>query len=928
MKPNMEQLIFNLNGKPVSCEVSRQTTLASLLRDQLGLTGTKVGCESGDCGSCSVIVDDELVKSCQTPAYKMAGKSVTTIEGIHATDGGTSDMQLAFLRHGTTQCGYCTPAMILAGETLLRKNKTPNRNEIREAIDPVLCRCTGYQQIVDAIEDVAHSRQSGRGVKAAPVQPAEGPLAYVGNPKAQAVDGLDKVTGKAKYVGDMKLPGMLYAKVLRSPLPHARIKKLNTAPALEIPGVKAVITSEDFVNHGNFGWPVQDAFILAYQKVRYVGDPIAVVAAESESAASKAVKAIELELEELPVLSDLHQALEEKQNIIPENSGGTSNLCLTHIVRNGDPKPILAESEVKFDQTFNFQHQEHAYIETEAALAIPETDGSVTVYANDQSPFINRDNTAAVLGLPKEKVRIIQPPVGGSFGGKDDIGYQNSGQVARLALLTGRPVRLVLDRRESLAASYKREGMEIRLQLGAGKDGKLRAAHADLLADSGAYASMTPLSAWRATMHATGSYRYEAATVDTHVLYTNNGYSGAFRGFGNPQACAAIEIAMDEIAERLGRDPIDLRLQNILKKGDHAFTGNVMNFEVNVGRCLEWARQASDWERKRAQFTAQPKDLETRRGLGVACYFHGSGLGGEGTDYANANIRVEADYTITLQHGMTDYGQGSRTIFTLIAAEALGLAPERIQMLRPDTQTAVESGPTVASRATLVGGNAVRVTAQKLAQTILLAAADLLGCQPEEVRRHHGHYISPQENEATFEQVIDRAREMGLTLSTQGYWQIPKIHWDFEKGEGVPYFTYAYGAQVAEVEVNQHSGEIKVIKIWASHDAGTIVFPAGAKGQMLGGIAQGVGYALTEGFSYTNGYPDKLSLKQYAMPTALQTPEIELTYLDSFQPEGPFGAKGLAEPTMVATAPAIANAVYQASGQRLRTFPLKLQKKS
>jgi CO/xanthine dehydrogenase Mo-binding subunit len=484
-----------------------------------------------------------------------------------------------------------------------------------------------------------------------------------------------------------------------------------------------------------------------------------------------------------------------------------------------------------------------------------------------------------------------------------------------------------MTREEDILCSTKRHPGIVRIKYGARRDGIIIACDVEYILNAGAWSTLSPIVLWRGTVHSGGPYRIENFRVDAKAVATNTVPNGAFRGFGNPQACAAVEIAMDELAERLGRDPIDLRLQNILKKGDRAFTGNVMNFEVNAGRCLEWARQASDWDRKRAQFAAQPKDLEIRRGLGVACYFHGSGLGGEGTDYANASIRVEGDYTITLQHGMTDYGQGSRTIFTLIAAEALGLAPERIQMLRPDTQTAVESGPTVASRATLVGGNAVRVTAQKLAQTILFAAADLLNCKPEEVRRHHGHYVSPQENEATFEQVIDHAREMGLTLSTQGYWQIPKIHWDFEKGEGVPYFTYAYGAQVAEVEVNQRSGEIKVIKIWASHDAGTIVFPAGAKGQMLGGIAQGLGYALTEGFSYTNGYPDKLSLKQYAIPTALQTPEIELTYLDSIQPEGPFGAKGLAEPTMVATAPAIANAVYQASGQRLRSFPLVLQKK-
>jgi CO/xanthine dehydrogenase Mo-binding subunit len=276
---------------------------------------------------------------------------------------------------------------------------------------------------------------------------------------------------------------------------------------------------------------------------------------------------------------------------------------------------------------------------------------------------------------------------------------------------------------------------------------------------------------------------------------------------------------------------------------------------------------------------------------------------------------------------MTDYGQGSRTIFTLLAAEVLGISPQQIHMLRPDTQTAIESGPTVASRATMVGGNAVRVTAQKLAQTLLLSAADLLGCAPDEVRRQHGRFVSHHENDATFEQVVDHAREMGLPLSAQGYWQLPEIHWDFAAGKGIPYYAYCYGAQVAEVEVNQIDGGIKVVKIWAAHDAGAIIFPGGAKGQMLGGIVQGLGYALTEGFTFTDGYPDKLSLKQYTMPTALDVPEIELHYLDTIQPEGPFGAKGLAEPTLIATAPAIANAVFQATGQRLRAIPIAIQKR-
>lgn len=918
---------FVLNGKPVRVSAAPETILLRVLRDDLGLTGTKMGCESGHCGACSVLLDDRLVKACQTPVQSIAGRAVTTIEGIHAADGGPGDLQQAFLRHGATQCGYCIPAMILAGEALLRRNSSPSRAEIQEAISPVLCRCTGYQQIIEAIEEVAQTRaRAMRGPKAAPAAaPAVGAYHYIGSPAIQAADGLEKVMGQAKYVGDMVLPGMLYAKVLRSPLPHARIALLDVDPARAVPGVLAVITAADFVDRGAFGWPVRDAFVLAHEKVRYVGDPIAAVAAESEAAARAGVQAILLELEALPVVTDPRAALDPSAPIVPTNSGGDINLCTTHIVRNGEPGPILAGCPVQLDETYTFQHQEHAYIETEGALAVPEEDGSVTIYANDQSPFINRDNAAAVLGLPKDKVRVIQPPVGGSFGGKDDIGYQCSAQAARLALLTGRPVRLVLERSESLAASYKREGMEIRLHLGATAEGHLRAAHADLLVDSGAYASMTPLSAWRATMHAAGCYRYEAATVDTQVVYTNNGYSGAFRGFGNPQACAAIEMAIDELAQRLGCDPIEYRLQNILRQGERAFTGNPILHEVNVGRCLEWVRLASGWDHKRGLYAAQPPDQPVRRGLGVACYFHGSGLGGEGLDYASANLRIEADYSLTLQHGMTDYGQGSRTVFTLLAAEVLGVAPERIRMLRPDTQTAIESGPTVASRATLVGGNAVRVTAAKLASTLRLAAADLLGCAPDGVRCQAGQWICPNENDATFEQVVDHARRMGLQLSTQGYWQLPEIHWDFETGKGTPYYTYCYGAQVAEVEVDRRSGAVKVIKIWAAHDAGRVIFPGGARGQMIGGIIQGLGYALTEGFTYTEGIPDKMSLAEYHIPTALEAPEIDLTYLDTLQPEGPFGAKGLAEPTLVATAPAIANAVFQASGQRLRTIPLKLE---
>ncbi|MGC9358359.1 MAG: xanthine dehydrogenase family protein molybdopterin-binding subunit, partial [Anaerolineae bacterium] len=569
-------------------------------------------------------------------------------------------------------------------------------------------------------------------------------LKYVGNSRIENVDGADKVTGRAKYVVDMGPPGTLHAKVLRSAVPHARILRLDVAPALAVPGVVAVITHEDFEDHGNFGFPVRDAYVLAYQKVRCVGDPIAVVAAETREAAVRGVEAIDLELERLPVVSDVAHALDENAPLVPleptigegalsRTKGG--NLCDSHVLRNGDPQPILDACPVRLEASYQFAHQEHAYLEPEGVLALPEPDGGVAVFANNQSPFINRDIVAETLGLPKDRVRVIQPPVGGAFGGKDDVLYQSSAQVAKLALLAGQPVHLVFTRAESMAASYKRQAARIHLDLGADAEGNLRAAQAYMLGDSGAYASMSPLAMWRATMHAAGAYRYDAVQVDTDVVYTNNGYSGAFRGFGNTQAAAAVEMAVDDLAHQMGRDPLDFRLQNCLRVGDRTMTGDVLRQEVGLATCLEWVRERSDWDAKRATYAAQPVDAQRRRGLGVACYFHGCGLGGEGEDFAVSTLQIENDNSIVLTSGLTDYGQGSRTVFTLLAAEVLGVHLDRIRMLRPDTRTAIDSGPTVASRASIVGGNAARVAAEKLDYLLRLAAADACDCDPAQIIR-------------------------------------------------------------------------------------------------------------------------------------------------------------------------------------------------
>jgi CO/xanthine dehydrogenase Mo-binding subunit len=747
---------------------------------------------------------------------------------------------------------------------------------------------------------------------------------YVGRP-AGAVDGMDKIRGRAKFVGDYQLPGILHTCVLRSPVPHARIVRLDVTPALKVPGVVAAITSEDFVDHSLWGWPIRDQYILAYGKVLYVGHGVAAVAAETPEAARVGIEAIELALEELPAVFDADQALAPGAPQVPlESPTGQGNLCETIIVRYGEPEPILQVCAVLYDETFHTGRQEHAYLEPEAALAIPQPDGSVTVHYSGQSPFINQSHLIQVLGLPAEKVRVIQPVVGGSFGGKDDLGYQTSGQVAALALKTGRPVKLVLGREESMIASYKREPMAIHFKLGADAEGNLQAAKVEMLADSGCFSSMTTLAMLRASLHAAGAYRYRAVHVDTQAVYTNNGFSGAFRGFGNTDAAAAIEQAIDDLAHRLGRDPIDYRLQNCVRQGDRFMSGNIVEHEVKLAECLQWVRDRSDWDRKRAAYARRSGDL--RRGLGVACYMHGSSLGGEGADYAHTTLKIERDYSITLTSGLTDYGQGSRTVFTLIAAETLGVGPQRIQILRPDTDTALESGPTVASRSTMLGGNAARVAAEKLDRLLRYAAASALGCTPAQVTRHGELYVSPDEDEASFEQVVDRAREMGLMLSVQGKWSMPHIEWHVESGTGTPYYCYTFGAQVAEVEVDTRTGQTRVLKVWAAHDGGTIVFPQGAYGQMYGGIAQGLGYGLLEEMAYHQGYPQALNYDEYLIPTSLDVPEIEATYIETDFPEGPYGAKNLAEPVLVATAPAIANAVFHATGVRHNTLPLTLER--
>ncbi len=690
----------------------------------------------------------------------------------------------------------------------------------------------------------------------------------------------------------------------------------------------AVITSDDFVDHGSYGFPVKDDFMLAYQKVRYVGDAIAAVAAETPEAALAGVQAILCELEPLPIVTDVEHALDaDAPQIGPDREDGESpNFLDRSVVHKGNVDETLANCDIILERTYSVPPQEHAYLETEGALAMPTPEGGVMVYCSNQSPFINQGNLAMVLGLAPELVRSIQPPVGGSFGGKDDLNYESSAQCAALALKTGRPVRMTFSREESMIASYKRNAMKMWATVGASKEGVLQACKFRGLLDSGAYGSESPFTGWRASIHAMGAYRYDTVDVDITSVYSNNGFAGAFRGFGNPEVCFAIEQLVDELAENLGMDPIDFRLKNALRLGDELPHGQRLHESVSLVECLQEVRKQSNWDRKRSEYAAQNGDSIIKKGIGVAALFHGLSLGAEGADYAGATLQVDDDNGMTLTSGFTDYGQGSRTALTLIAAEVLGVQPQRIDMLRPDTDTAIESGPTVASRATVLGGNATRLAAANLKKTLDLAAAQMLKCEITQLVRDGELFIGPDEHPVTWEEVVDYARSLGLMLSAQGRWEAPKITWDHDNGRGEPYWAYHFAAQVAEVEVDTGTGEIRVEGIWAAHDLGKVIFPQGAYGQVYGGITQGLGYALTECIDYVDSYLQQTNFESYLLPTALDVPPMHASLLEFPLSVGPFGAKNIAEPAMVPVAPAILNAIAQATGRRIRHLPASLER--
>ena len=756
---------------------------------------------------------------------------------------------------------------------------------------------------------------------------------YVGK-HMQRWDAIEKILGKARFTADYAnlYKNLAYVYSVRTKYAHARIRKIDVSEAEKVPGVLRVITHKDIPGVNDVGYVIPDQPLLAYNKVRYIGDIVALIVADDPYVAEEAAEKVYVDYEPLPVILDPLEivdpvTLEEKKHVLIHDER-ESDVVARYRIRTGDVKKGFEQAAVIIENEYRTQYVEHAYMEPEAALAIPEPDGGITVIASTQCPYEARRAIAKVLAMPFNKIRVVVPPLGGGFGGKEDVANEIGTKAALAALLTGRPAIAVHKREESIIGHSKRHPAIMWYKHGATRDGKLVAVEARIILDTGAYASLGPFVAWRATVHSVGPYRVPNAKVDTVAVYTNGVYAGAFRGFGNPQIHFAVEQQMDLLAEELGMDPVEFRLKNILRNGDRTVHGQLLDHGVGLEEALVKAAEAADWYRKRAEYAKQTGTV--RRGIGVALLWHGNSIGAEGADYSAVSIIINRDGSITFRTGLTDMGQGAIQGLIMLAAEVLGVPPEYFRVEMPDTASVPDAGPTVASRSTAMGGNATLVAAYKLRKKLNEVAADLLKCDPDdvEIRAPEVYCRSDPTKKIRWIDLVEECFWRGVSLQEYGYYRAPKAKWDDETGHGEPYFTYTFGAIIAEVVVDMETGKTYVERMITAYDIGRVVNRVGAELHAEGGAIQGIGYALMEEIVHSpEGKVWNPNLYAYYIPTILDAPkEIVPIFVEAGYIRGPFGAKGLGEPSINGIAPAIANAIANAVGARIKSLPITPEK--
>jgi len=862
MTPNsMKTIAFQLNGEEKRAEVAPGQSLLELLRDTFRITSPKDACApQGQCGCCLALVDGKPKTSCSVPAEKVEGKAVLTLEGVSA-----EERQLyarAFQVAAGLQCGFCTPGLVLRIKWLTDDDRVLTRDEIAKGLDGHLCRCTGYVKIVDAVELIQSAKRG---------HPLPEPLADGGvGTRLPRYQGAELALGDRAFVADIDVPDLLHGAVTLSPHARARVVRIDTSRARAHPGVVAVATAKDVPGDRWVGliykdWP---CFVAEGEEVRAVGDVLAAVAASSARAARDAAALVEVTYEPLvPVLDPAEAVRPGAPRVNPKHE----NVLSTTRFSRGDVDAALAASAHVVTGTWNTQRIEHLFLEPEAALAVPLPDGRLHLYSQGQGIFDDRRQVASVLGEPEERLHVELVPNGGAFGGKEDMSIQ--AQTALLARMTGRPVRLVLNREQSIRMHPKRHPIAMNYTVGCDAEGRLTAAKVSLLGDSGAYASVGGKVLERAAGHACGPYRIPALQIEAVAAYTNNPPCGAMRGFGVNQTSFAIEGCMDLLAAKVGLDGWEMRFRNALRVGDTFTSGQVLEKSVGLEKTLLAVKES--YYAARAQ----------GRAVGIACGVKNSGIGNGAVEYGKCRLVVEPPGKVGLYAGFTEMGQGFLTVLVQCAAEVTGL-PSGVFAPRVESRFELGAGQTTGSRATLLGGRAVVEAARKLRADLDGGAtlADLAG------REYPG------------EIVIDDTTAPGQT----------------KNGKVKTHTSFGWATQVVVLDP---AGKLE--RVVAAHDVGRAINPQQTEAQIEGSVHMGLGYALTEELPCKDGMPVTFKLRDIGVLRAQHMPDVEVILVEDPEPEGPFGAKGVGEIGLVPTAGAVAGALQAFDGIRRTRLPMK-----